>query len=107
MRGQAHRRDANEKAIRAAVEALGWLWLPMSRDAAFDALLVAPDGRLELVETKNPKGKGLRLTSRESALHAALRARGRTIQVLTDTGASLDVLRRRGERNFYAREEPA
>lgn len=98
------RRDNNEKGIRKAVEALGYLWIPQGRKVGFDALLVG-HGRIVPVEVKDgskpPSAR--RLTPNEEKVQAALKAKGVTVELLTDVEQSLDVLRL-PVRNFYGRE---
>jgi hypothetical protein len=54
--GQARRRDANEKAIRSALEAAGATVTPISGKGAPD-LLVRFRGQLYAFEVKGAKGK--------------------------------------------------
>jgi Holliday junction resolvase len=53
--GQARRRDANEKAIRQALEAVGAHVTPISGKGAPD-LLVRYKGRIAAFEVKSAKG---------------------------------------------------
>lgn len=54
--GQTRKRDANEKAIRAALEAVGATVTPISGKGAPD-LLVQRQGTLYAFEVKSAKGK--------------------------------------------------
>lgn len=54
--GQTRRRDANEKPIRTALEAVGATFTPVSGRGAPDAVIVFR-GRVYAVEIKSAKGK--------------------------------------------------
>jgi hypothetical protein len=50
------KRDANEAELVEVWRMAGSLWIPMSRDAGFDGVLV-DCGRVMIVEVKNPARK--------------------------------------------------
>jgi hypothetical protein len=101
-----HRLDSNHKAIRKALEARGALFIDTSQtNLGFDALVVpAGFSRLVPVEIKDPaSSRGLKLSPKEAAVHRELKARGITVEILTDD-ASLDVLTQPARADFYASE---
>lgn len=96
-----HRLDSNHKAVRAALEALGYTFLDCSQTSlGFDAIVVR-QGRFVPVEIKDPKSsRKLKLSPHEAKVHQQLKAQGVTVEILTGVDASLDVLRQ-PERNYY------
>jgi len=55
------KRDANEAVLVEFWRSCGCVWIPMSREAGFDGLLICPRTGMHIVEVKNPKNaKGLR-----------------------------------------------
>lgn len=51
------KRDANEKAIAAALERIGCAVIPLSRVGCPDLIVFRPDGSAVLVEVKSKTGK--------------------------------------------------
>ena len=97
-----HRLDGNHKAVRKAVEALGYLWLDTSQtDIGLDAILVK-HGRIIPAEVKDGtlSPSRQRLTPNEAKVHQALKQHGVTVEILTGVDSSLDVLKQ-PFRNMY------
>lgn len=73
--------DGNTREIVAALESRGWFWHPTSSLSGFVDGIAARQGRLELVEIKNPKGKN-KASELQEKLHAALLAAGVVVKTL-------------------------
>jgi hypothetical protein len=101
-----HRKDDNHKEVQGAIEQMGYLFLNCSQSAlGFDALAVKA-GRFVPIEIKDGKKRpsARKLTPHEVKVHAALKAHGVTVEIVTGINDSLDVLRLR-DRNYYGKEE--
>jgi hypothetical protein len=105
-----HAKDRNHKAVRKAVERLGYVWIDLAQSSAGIDAIVCRGGRCVPIEVKDgslPPSKQ-KLTPHEQQVHALLKAHGVTVEILTGDNESLDVLKgdqRQATRNFYRREE--
>jgi len=94
-----HRKDRNHAAIAKGIEARGQGFIDTSQTGlGFDGLVTVGcptcGGKLAPVEIKDPSSsRGLTLSPKEEKVHAALKAHGIHITILT-CEADLDVLGR-------------
>lgn len=70
---RAARKDQNDDALARVARALGWEIIHQPPGCGCDWIALLPDGRVELIEIKNPlqPPSARRMTEQESALFAA------------------------------------